>query len=857
MRTFFFHVAITLVVFTGGVFLGSKKSTISNRSSRLENERLEASYALQAMQWYNNQRAYPFGHIPEEWREKAYKHIQQNNFQKSSSSTSLSWSELGPVNIGGRVRSIVIDPTNSNVMYCGSVSGGIWKTTNAGTSWSPISDVASNLVIGCLAIDPTNSSVIYAGTGEGYFNVDALRGAGVLKSTDAGASWALKTNFSTPDPNYGYYYINKLVIRSDNTSVIFAALDGGIWKSTDAGTSWTKLAIATTSSFCVDLVADPTNANIMYSAFGLFATDGIYKTTNGGSGWTKLSGGLPTAGYNRISLAIAPSNASIVYAVFDSATTHQTHSIQKSTDGGVSWNPVTKPSDVSTGETHLGGQGWYNNVITVHPTDPNTVVIGGIDLFKTTNGGNSWTQVSDPSGPPKAHVDQHALVFDKTNTNLLYVGNDGGMFKSTNSGSTFFAVNNNLGITQMYSAAVHPTLTTYLAGSQDNGTVKSTGTTSWTQVFPGDGGFTAIDFTTPTTMYTEYVYLCIQKSTSSGVGGTWSRMISGIPAAGNNQGDGTSDRCEFIAPFVMDPSNSQNLVAGTYKIYRTTNGAGMWSAISGDLTGDAAGQNATITAIAVAKTSSATIYVGTSGSTTATAKVQVTTNTGSTWNDVTGTLPDRHVKSFAIEPGNASHAYVTFSGYGTSHVYRTVNTGVSWTNASGDLPDLPVNAIVIDPANSSHLIVGTDLGIFESVNAGTNWTQQTTGFPNVSVDDLDLRSDAVLFAATHGRGLFKTNAPVAVQDDRPSYPTNFSLAQNFPNPFNPTTKISFSITDRSLVRLQVFDDIGREVAALVNQELSPGTYDKVFDGSGFASGVYYYTLTAGKDVLSKKMLLLK
>ena len=733
-------------------------------------EQLEATHAWQALRWYNDQRAYPTGRIPADWREKALVHVAGNNLMKTFSENSVSWTNVGPTAIGGRVRSIVINPLNPNTIYCGSVSGGIWKSTNAGGSWFPTSDAAANLVIGTMVIDPTDTNTIYAGTGEGYFNVDALRGAGVLKSTDGGAHWSLLTNFAgATSPNF-YYYINKLVIRSDAHNTLYAALLGGIWKTTDGGTSWTKLTIATASTGCMDLVINPVDNNTLYAAFGLFVSDGVYKTTNGGTSWSKLTNGFPSTAtkFGRISLSISKLNPSTLYACLADSN-YYTHSIQKTTNAGASWFPIATPFDNSgaVNGTHLGGQGWYNNYIAVSPIDSNTVFTGGINIFRSTNGGAAWTRVSDGYGNPYVHVDQHAIAFDPNVSSVVYFGNDGGVFWTANGGASFAPINNNLAITQFYSGAVHPTSEIYYGGTQDNGTLRTTSPPTWSVAVTGDGGATAVDFTTPTTVYSEYVYLSILKSTSSGSPNSWAKAMNGIPTTGSNLSDGTSDRCEFIAPLVMDPTNSLTLVAGTYRIFRTTNGGANWSAISVDLTGDGSGSvgssGSVVTALAVAKSASSTIYIGTSGSAGTASRVCVTTNTGNSWSDVTkAPLPNLYVKSVAVDPANSSRAIVTYSGYGAGHVFLTTNRGSSWTNISGDLPDLPVNTIVIDPSNTGHWVIGTDLGVFESNNGGSNWIQQNSGLANVSVSDLDLRGDLYLFAATHGRGMFKTTAPINV-----------------------------------------------------------------------------------------------
>jgi photosystem II stability/assembly factor-like uncharacterized protein len=817
---------------------------------------LRATGAYQAARWYNDQRAYPTGSIPVDWRTKAELQLAKMSTERSVSAA-LTWAFAGPNNIGGRVRSIVAHPTDSNILFCGSVSGGLWKTTNAGGSWEPVNDFMPSLVVSCLRFDPTNTNVIYAGTGEGYFNTDALRGVGVLKSTDGGTSWTTLTGFtgSSATPPFPYY-INDLYIRPDNSSIIYAATNAGVFRTTNAGTNWTFVKRGDLTYRATQFVADANSPQTIYVAFGNFSRDGIYKTTTGGAtsgSWTKLTTGFPTTGYNRISMGISRSNPQVLYAVLTDSATYETYAIEKSTNGGANWTAVTVPTDAGGG-THLGGQGWYNNVVAVHPTNPNTVYIGGINIFRSTDAGATWAQLTSGYPPlvhPYAHVDQHAMSFDPNNASVMYFGNDGGMYKTTNGGSSFSSANSGLSVTQFYSGASHPTQDIFYGGTQDNGTLKTSGSLVWSEVFSGDGGVTHVDPVTPTTVYTEYTFMAIQKSTNSG--STFARIMSGIPTVGTKQGDGTSDRVAFIAPYAMDPTNPQVLVAGTYRVYRTTNGGALWTSISGDLTGSGAGSTfdpgSVISAIA---TIGDTIVVGTSGFDTLTSapKVWVTTNKGTLWTNVTKSpLPKRFVSSIAIDRTDSRRVWVGFSGYNANsslpgHLFATTDRGTTWSNVSGNLLDIPVNAIVVDPNNRLHIAVGTDLGVFETVNGGTNWTQQNTGLANVSVADLDLRADGILVAATHGRGVYKTTFTTEVTEVPAELPTAFALKQNYPNPFNPTTTIPFSIVAAGHVRLAVYDALGREVALVVDEDLAPGTYTAPFDASALASGVYFYRLSA-------------
>lgn len=834
---------------------------LQRKLDRIRHGNPKAGYPGEAMRWYFEQRAIPVGSIPDGWKERALRHIQEHN-QQNSEASALSWSEVGPANIGGRIRSVIVDPTNANILYAGSVSGGVFKTTNAGSSWFPCDDFAANLAIGALAIDPASPNTIYAGTGEGFFNADAIRGAGVLKSTNGGASWTLQTNFtggSFP------YYINSLYLRPDNPQTVYAATNTGLFRTTNGGTSWAFLHQGT-SQRATQIVPDPVTAQTFYVCYGNFSTDGIYRTTNGGTSFTKLTTGLPASGYSRVSMAISPSNPQALYATFTNSSSNQTYGVYKSTNGGTNWETVATPMDAISGSTHLGSQGWYNNVLTVDPTNANIVYAGGINLYKSTNAGSSWTMLSNwysGAGYPYVHADQHALVWAG---GALYIGNDGGMFRTTNGGTSFTELNNNLATIQFYSGAVHPASDIYYGGTQDNGTLKSGSLPNWAMVFGGDGGHTAVDFNTPATVYTEYVYLNIQKSTNSGV--NWTKTMTGIPQSGVGQFDGTSDRVLFIAPITMDPVNPLRLAAGTYRVFYTTNGGTNWSAISSDLTGDGAGSvgqaGSTISAIGIAQTSSQVIYVGTSGSVAA-SRIQVTTNSGTSWTNSTASpLPNRYVTRIIVDPGNADNAWALYSGFNTNtpaapgHVFRTTNRGGAWTNVSGNLPDIPVNAGVVNPANINNLIVGTDLGIFETTNGGTTWTQQNTGLANVAVADLDLRAgDRILFAATHGRGMFKTTGPLTSAGEQETVAQEFRLLQNFPNPFNPTTTIPFVLPERSEVALMVYDITGRQVGTAAQGTFEAGSHNVTFDAGRLASGTYVYELRAGNRVSSRKFLVMK
>lgn len=701
----------------------------------------------EAMKWYYEQRAYPLGYIPEGWRETALEHITKQN-KKNISTDALSFTALGPGNIGGRIRSILVDPNNPAIIYIGAVAGGVWKSTNGGTSWTALKDNMENLAVCSMVMDPSNSNIIYAGTGEGYFNLDALRGAGIFKTTNGGSTW---TQLSSTI-NSNFYYVNKLAFDA-STNTLWAATRKGLFKSTNGGSSFSGVLTGTGGSDvdCTDLEIAQSSPTTIYAAFGLFSTSALYVSTNGGTTFTQS---LSQSGHGRMEVAVSTSNPAVAYASLMDLSTYGTGIMAKTTDGGANWFSITVPGPSYSGaDTYTGQQAWYDNILAVDPSNPNIVYAGGIDFWKSTNGGNNWTQLSnwyqESGAPPYMHADMHAVAFHPNNTNTFFVGNDGGIYKSSNGGASWTSLNNGLAITQFYYGAVHPSTSSYYGGCQDNGTIKTTGSSSWFEIFGGDGGATEVDFSTPNNVYVEYVNFCFFKSTDGGA--SFFKAMNGIPT-GPNLYDGTTDRTQFITPFIMDPNNSSILLGGTYRIWRTTNKAVSWSAISSDLTGDGSGTSGnTISAIAVAKGNSNVIYAGTTNG-----RLHVTTNGGTAWNARFTGLPTATLTRIAVKPTDPATAYVTFSGFLSGQkVYRTTNYGSTWSNITSNLPNIPVNCIFINPGNEQNIYVGTDLGVFSSTDNGGTWVQETNGIPNVAIADFDYRSsDNTLFVSTHGRGMF-------------------------------------------------------------------------------------------------------
>jgi hypothetical protein len=744
-------------------------------------EKEERDPQRQRQEWFYRQRAYPHNYVPAGAHQRALKQLEQKLAAEKTTrarfalSAPPSWTFIGPQPIdtpytdpvvSGRVTALAIDPGNVNTVYLGGAQGGVWKTTNGGTAWTPLTDTQASTAIGSIALDPSNSSTIYVGTGEENFSGDSYFGAGILKSTDGGTTWTQFCGpFCGPVGPDGFYgggaRIGGLAVHPTNGQILLAAVallnNDGVYRSADGGNSWTKVLSGNPGN---SVIFDPTNGNIAYASLGNSfsgGTEGVFKSTDGGQTWAAANGtgghmlNLTNAG--RIVLAVAPSSSTTLYAGITNIVAGDLLGLFKTTDGGINWTQLTSTPD------YCAPQCGYDHVIAVQPTNPNVVFAGGAfttTLVRSLNGGTTWSTLQSAQNFGFLHADMHALAFFPDG-NTLYLGNDGGAYVTTQITATnpsFTALNSTLGLTQFYPGlSINPTNAAIsIGGNQDNGTVIYSGALTWNDVVCGDGGYTAIDFNTPATMYATCQQFNIFKSTSNGAFGSWNVALNGINAG---------DRVDFIPPLVMDPSNSQTLYFGTDRVYQTTNGASNWIAISPDLTG---GDSffGVLSTIGVAPNNSNTVYVGTMDN-----RVQVTTNAGSggsaTWTNVSAGLPPRVVTHVAVDPTTSTAAYATFSGFtgfgdSLGHVFKTTNGGSTWTDISGDLPNTPVNFVVIDPDAPSTLFVATDVGVFYSTTGGTSWTSLVTGLPRTAVLGLTWHNASrTLRASTHGRGAWDIN----------------------------------------------------------------------------------------------------
>ena len=629
-------------------------------------------------EYFMEPRVFPSGNLPDpDQASKAFIEYLASHDISRVRASNANWTPLGPsswmtvsYNPGlGRINCSVAHPTNSNIIFVGSPSGGLWKTTDGGSTWSTVTDDLTVLGVTSIAIDLTNPNTMYIATGDG--DAGDTYSIGVLKSTDGGNTW------NSTGLNWAVWQtrtISKLLIHPTSPNILLAATNNGVYKTTNSGVTWTQ----TLTGSYKDMEFKPGDPTTVYVCGLQF-----YKSTNTGDSFSLIISGLPTSGINRMAIVVTDANSDYVYVL----ACNSPNLLGYETNG----------SDV-------GGQGWYDLAIAVSPTNANEVYTGGINIWQSTNGGVTWTNKTYwyyPLASAYVHADIHALDFHGS---ILYTGTDGGFFRSPDGGTTWTDLSTGLGITQFYRIGGYPADENLVyGGSQDNGTNRYN-TSAWTHVLGADGMETAID-------YNNYniVYACIQngglrKSTDGG--NSFTSIKSNITENG-----------AWVTPYVIDPFNSQALFAGFQNVWKTTNGGTSWSNIS-------AFTGSTLNALAVAPSNPNYIYTSTSSI------IYRTTNGGANWTNISAGLPGLFITYIAVANNNPDKIWVTLSGYSSGlKVYSSMNGGSTWTNVSGTLPNLPFNCIVYANSSNDALYVGADVGLYYRDNSLSDWQLFNTGLP--------------------------------------------------------------------------------------------------------------------------------
>ena len=687
------------------------------------------------------------------------------------------WTPLGPAPLSaggsasGRLTSVAVDKTDANTIYVGAAGGGVWKTTDGGTSWNPMTDTQNSLSIGALAIAPTNRLKIYAGTGEANNSGDSNFGLGILVSSDGGTTWTLSTG-----PGGVFNRLATAAISVDPTSdqIAYVAMadfaqnglccaNTGIYKTTNGGSTWVNVTAANGKDSArpwSDVVVDPNNSSIIYAAHGDifgFAPNGVYRSIDSGATWTLLANAPSGVGIGRIALAVAPSantaNQHVLYVAIANTTGNGGTLFQMLRSDNADATTPTFTNLTTTPNFSAGGQGWYDWIIGVDPTNAANVYAAGSlnytnntnHAIRSTNSGATWTDITVVGGI-QPHTDSHGMGFDAAGR--MYLGNDGGIWRFNNTVPSWTNLNSNLNTIQFTGIGLHPTDTQkVIGGSQDNGTEFTSGSLTWNAVDGGDGGFSLISQTNPSICYSNHpigsfgTTQFMRKSTNSCV--SWTSITPAITNSG---------LFNFYAPIFVDPSNGNRVFLGGDFLYESTNAGSTWNPIPSPSNSNP------IDTIAI-QPGGNTYYVANNG------VISASTTNGTPW--VTKSLPvSGKVSELDIDPNDSTANTViavigTFNGV-NGQVYRTTNGGTNWTNITGNLPAIPTWSAKIDTDASKTIYVSTETAVYSSPSPYGTWTIYGSGLPKAQGVQLQINSSPTvreLALATHGRGAWYIGLP--------------------------------------------------------------------------------------------------
>ncbi|MFC1530274.1 FlgD immunoglobulin-like domain containing protein, partial [Gemmatimonadota bacterium] len=736
------------------------------------------------------------------------------------------WTAIGPKNLGGRTIALAFNPLNTEIIYAGGASGGLWRTDSGGTgasAWRYIDTGEPVLGVHSIAVDPADTSVVYIGTGEVYNRAESMGsiyirttrgsyGIGLLKSTDSGQTWTKSIDWSY-DERRG---VHDIVIDPHDHTRIWAGTSEGVYRTVNAGASWIPVLDV---QMAVDIAVNPDHSDTLYASCGNLDTPsgggiGIYRSYDGGDSWTKLNesdGVLPLTWTGKTMLDIYQAAPNVIYAdvanMF-SDTDSTGVALYRSLDHGDTWERLTWNNARYNSTTfqyeyccfdtlyynNLAPhgyhqiskyQGWFSHFVIVHPTDSSKVIVAGVDAYRSTDGGRSfdritkwndwrrgWVAAGDPDeglSEHYSHADHHAFARKPYSPSSFIWGNDGGVFSTNNFGDSFSAHNGGYQTAQFYYGFSSSPITADLAigGLQDNSTVLYVGTTDWKRIFGGDGGATALHATDP--------YYVIGSSQRGAIYQSFNRGDSRTFTSSNAYYDGTSV-C-FIAPIAQAPSDPSILYTGRTRVYKAINyaqGSNSWFLPPGadELSG------APVVSISVSASDPSVLWAGTVPDAPIRAGVFRSENGGLGWTDVTGNLPDRYPMDIVTAHWDHDVAFVTLSGFGTPHLYRTTDGGASWDSLGvGQLPDIPTSAFVIDPYDRDHFYLGTDFGVWFSPDAGVTWEPFATGMPTAA-QILDLSISPVnwsIRAVTHGTGVWERPLVSAAEIESDALPPRFDF----------------------------------------------------------------------------------
>jgi len=785
-------------------------------------------------EWLMEPRTYPTGNIPDKvTMSKIYDQVfNKHNRSAEKIQSAANWSYKGnigvPTNGGdGRLNRIRFYPGSSNIIYACAPTGGLWKSINGGTTWSTNTDQLTELGTSDLAIDPTNPNIMYLATGDcdgpggDFWSVSTI---GVLKSTDGGTTWnptGLSYTQASTGPAYGT--VTELALNPNNTSILLAATSTGMYYSSNAGANWTQ----EDTEYFRSVEFEPFHPSTVYASTG----DGkFFRSADGGMTYTQITNGLPAFGLTaRMTIAVSPADSNYVYVVAEDASTRSYYGLYRSVDRGQTF---TQQSNSSVGSLSMD-YAWYGLPLAVSPTNADSVLTGGLDIYLSKDGGVTWTLNASwtGSGAPYAHADVHHIIFTPGSGATWFDACDGGVFKATNHGANYTDMSNDLEIGEIYAIGSSArTAGLWLSGWQDNGTNESGN--PWNEVNGGDGMVPFIDYSNDLNMYSASQDGALYLSTDGGV--NWSYITSNISDAG-----------PWITRWLQDPLAPNTLFAGFSNIWMSTNQGGNWTQISAF-----SSTSSRITSLVVDPLNDQVLYACWKDS------IWMTSNQGGNWKNITAGLPVSvaALTGIALDPNNSNHAWVTFSGYvDTAKVFQTYDGGTTWTNISTGLQNLPVDCIVFQTNSHSGMYIGTDCGVYYRDTLLNSWISYNTGLPNVMVNDLKIVDGGTnLLAGSYGRGAWES--PVYSVSTGVNDVSSIENAFNvYPNPSNGNITISADVPSQGDYTLSVFNLMGQKIYSdniNINRH-----YSSSINLSGNAAGVYLITLSGQGRLMEKKIVL--
>ncbi len=801
-------------------------ATLLDTRSFIPNHLLHKAHPGYHEQWFNDKKD-ANGEIPPFLRSQwaKYDAMKSNLSRRSSENPIDTIIELGPKSVGGRTRSIWIDPRNEKIILAAAISGGMWRSIDGGLNWKPLNEHQVSMMPSCITSNPFNHNEIYYGTGESRANSADVDGEGVFKSTDGGLTFnQITSSAKTP----GFQEIWDIEHAKDDSQTLFVGTQtNGLYRSTDGGTTFTNV-YAGGNKQVTDVLCLP-NKRVIAT---LHSSQVVASDSLGKPGTFKVISfpNAPGSGtYRRIQLASPANFPSVVYAVFEGFAFDATPvAFYKSSDGGRTWTKRTSPG--GAGASYQA----YCLLLGAHPTDSNSVVCGGVEIVRSRDGGKTWTDLI------VGHSDHHAFAYLPKTTNEFLVGNDGGVYKYRwNSTEIAANLNNGYRVTQFYAGAYGPTDLVAIAGAQDNGTHVASKPMVSQRFFGGDGAYCHIGLQDGSIAYMSYQNAAIHVMKSfSPTQPSWATNITD-PAFG-------TDAVDFINLYEMNPMDQYQVYYRTNKgLYRTTDMGSSWTKLNLSI-------RAGIKAIGISKQENPVVYFGGTGSQLYKIEKAATTLVGKEVNynsSAPTAVTNDNIKGMHVHPNDPYVLYVALSNISNQpRAWRvtgldSITNKPVWKNISGDLPPgLPVNMLAVDPANPDAVFfAGTDFGLYYTIDSGKTWHKDYR-MPNVAVHEVKMREDRTLFAFTHGRGMFALPLKAAKVGVRDVGRDGRLQAKIYPNPSSDFVQVSAA---QSLVGYQysVMDLQGKVLLsgsfdvdeAISTRTLKNGTYFLMVSGSAVVS----------------------